>query len=187
MTNKLKGGILFQAAQMAGKMPEPKKEANDGDLSEEDLILQRAMQQVDQKHAEADEPPVEESVEEQNDDEVIVEADEDEKEPEANPNTDDKGLFGNRQIEFVQDVYYLPKELGGDKSQPVGLLTQKDLNNYVAFRKGDRLTFRYLKGDAGACTYEAKRNGHENFQCDFDWSDGLIQELIDESAAKLAE
>lgn len=99
--------------------------------------------------------------------------------------TDDKGLFGSRQIEFVQDVYHIPQKPAGDYTQPVGLLTQRDLTNYVAYRKGDRLTFRYASGDAGNNHYTARKNGQSDFTKEFDWSDGLIQELIDEGACKL--
>lgn len=97
----------------------------------------------------------------------------------------DKGLFGNRQIEFTQDVHYIPNKPSGDVSQPVGLLTQSDLNNYRYFHKGDRLSFRYKEGTSGACTYEAKKSGQSDYNCDFDWTDALIQELVDEGACKL--
>ena len=101
------------------------------------------------------------------------------------PDISDKGSFGNRQIEFVQEVYYIPDAPAGDHTQPVGLITQSDLNNYVIFRKNDRLTFRYKEGTSGSSNYEAKKNGQTDFATDFDWSDALIQELIDEGACKL--
>lgn len=97
----------------------------------------------------------------------------------------DKGQFGNRQVEFSQDVYYIPDAPAGDNSQPIGIITQSDLNNYVIFRKNDRLTFRYKEGTSGSCKYEAKKNGQSDYGCDFDWSDALIQELIDEGSCKL--
>lgn len=99
--------------------------------------------------------------------------------------TSDKGSFGNRQIEFIQDVYHIPEKPAADVSQPIGLLTQSDLANYIAFRKGELLTFRYHNGTAGACKYEAKKNGQNDYNCEYDWSDQLIQELIDEGACKL--
>lgn len=97
----------------------------------------------------------------------------------------DKGMFGGRQIEFVQEVYYVPKNPTGDVSQPIGILTQSDLNNYCIFRKNDRLSFKYESGDAGKGSYSAKKNGQEEYTTEFDWSDALIQELIDEGACKL--
>ena len=162
MNKKPKFDLLREAAKLAASMPSPVP-ARTETLSEEDAILANAIKVVEQKNATTST---------------------DGGAPAA-PNTDDKGVFGNRQIEFTQDVYHIPKNLSGDKSQPVGLLTQSDLTNYVVYRKGDRLTFRYRDGDAGACKYEAKRNGEEEYKCDFDWSDGLIQELIDEGASKL--
>lgn len=101
------------------------------------------------------------------------------------PVADDRGMFGGRQVEFAQEVYHVPDNPAGDETQPVGLLTQSDLNNYCVFRKGDRLTFRFTGGTSGACKYEAKKNGQADYTCEYDWSDALIQELIDEGACKL--
>jgi hypothetical protein len=101
------------------------------------------------------------------------------------PTNHDKGMFGNRQVEFTGDVYHIPSAPANDLSQPTGLLTQKDLTNYCVFRKNDRLTFKYVSGDAGNCQYEAKKNGHDTFSREYKWCDGLIQELIDEGACKL--
>lgn len=97
----------------------------------------------------------------------------------------DKGMFGGRQVRFKEEVYKIPETPAGDASQPVGILTKADLNNYTLFRKDDRLSFKYKEGTAGACCYTATRSGSgEEVDC-CDWTDGLIQELIDEGAIEL--
>lgn len=111
---------------------------------------------------------------------VMVEAEDD-----NDPAMSDKGMFGGRQVRFKQNVWKIPSAPAGDVSQPIGLLTQSDLDNYVAFRKDDRLTLKYKDGSAGSCCYVAKRNGSDTEVSEYEWSDGLIQELIDEGALEL--
>jgi len=109
------------------------------------------------------------------------------KNDEATPNSasHDKGMFGSRQCKFKQNVWKIPQKPTGDVSQPTGILTQSDLDNYVLYRKDDRLTFKYKSGSAGACVYTASRSGSGEEGGDIKWSDALIQELIDEGALEL--
>ena len=99
--------------------------------------------------------------------------------------TGDKGQYGSRQVEFKQDVYRIPETPTGDVSQPIGLLTQSDLNNYVLFKKGDRLTFKWVSGEAGTAKYDAVRNGDVSVDANIEWTDALIRELEDEGALTL--
>ncbi len=103
----------------------------------------------------------------------------------ADSDTTDKGLFGGRQIEFKQDVYRIPDKPSGDVSQPIGLLTQSDLNNYVLFKKGDRLSFKWKGGTSGQAVYDVVRNGDITVEANIEWSDPLIKELEDEGAISL--
>lgn len=108
-----------------------------------------------------------------------------EAEDEQGIDASDKGMFGGRQVRFKEEVYKMPQNPTGDASQPIGILTKSDLNNYVLFRKDDRLSFKYKEGTSGACCYEATRHGSgEEVDC-CEWSDALIQELIDEGAMEL--
>lgn len=97
----------------------------------------------------------------------------------------DKGTYGSRQVEFKQDVWRIPDKPSGDVSQPVGLLTQADLNNYVLFKKGDRLNFKWKSGTAGQAKYDAVRNGDVSVDANIVWTDALIRELEDEGALDL--
>lgn len=99
--------------------------------------------------------------------------------------SDNKGHFGGRSVSFKQDVYRIPEKPAGDHTQPVGLLTQSDLQNYVIFRAKDRLSFKYVSGTAGQCTYEYKKNGTDSFIRDIAFSDAVIQELVDDGALEL--
>lgn len=105
--------------------------------------------------------------------------------PEGSDDSTDKGLYGGRQVEFKQDVYRIPQTPSGDVSQPVGLLTMQDLNNYVLFKKGDRLNFKWKGGTSGQATYEVTRNGDVGIDVDIEWTDPLIRELEDEGAITL--
>lgn len=109
-----------------------------------------------------------------------------ENDDQQDPSSDvsDKGLFGGRRLVMKQSVWRLPKNPAGDESQPVGLLTQSDLDNYIYLHKGDRLSFKYKSGSSGACCYTVSKGAAE-FGADIEWSDALIQELIDEGAAEL--
>lgn len=98
---------------------------------------------------------------------------------------DNKGHFGGRSISFKQDVYRIPEKPSGDHTQPVGLITQSDLHNYVIFRKNDRITFKYESGTSGNCDYQYKKNGSDSFIDDIAFSDAVIQELIDDGACEL--
>jgi hypothetical protein len=137
---------------------------NEAIQSPEDLIVAQAMSKVNAK---------------------LGLVSEKENETSAPSEMSDKGMFGGRQAKFKQNVWKIPSAPAGDQSQPVGLLTQSDLDNYVAFRKDDRLTFTYKDGSAGACCYEAKRGGSDTQASEYEWTDGLIQELIDEGALEL--
>lgn len=97
----------------------------------------------------------------------------------------DKGTYGSRQVEFKQDVYRIPDKPAGDVSQPVGLLTQSDLSNYIIFKKGDRLNFKWKSGTAGQAKYDAVRNGDVSVDANIVWTDALIRELEDEGALDL--
>lgn len=105
--------------------------------------------------------------------------------PEGADDSTDKGLYGGRQVEFKQDVYRLPDNPSGDVSQPVGLLTMQDLNNYILFKKGDRLNFKWNGGTSGQATYDVTRNGGVGIDADVEWTDPLIRELEDEGAITL--
>lgn len=100
------------------------------------------------------------------------------------PDVSDKGLFGGRRVVMKQNIWRLPKNPAGDESQPVGILTQSDLDNYIYLHKGDRLSFKYKTGSTGACCYVVSKGAAE-FGSDIEWTDALIQELIDEGAAEL--
>ena len=156
-----KSSLLQQAAKIAATKPAIVQQQ----ISEQDRIYQQAVKKVIGT--------------------TVVEADESSEQDTKSTSSHDKGMFGNRQVDFLQDVYHVPQSPANDQTQPTGLLTQKDLNNYCVFRKGDRLTFNYVSGDAGNCHYEAKKNGQDKFSREFKWCDGLIQELIDEGACKL--
>ncbi len=115
----------------------------------------------------------------------ITEAERQEDAATPNSASHDKGMFGNRQVKFKQNVWKIPKKPAGDVSQPTGILTQSDLDNYVLYRKDDRLTFKYTEGSSGACCYSANRSGSGEENGNIKWTDALIQELIDEGALEL--
>lgn len=93
-----------------------------------------------------------------------------------------KGLFGNKQFDVKQELYLLPETLSGDHSQPMGLLTKKDLQQYVFFRSGDIISFEWEGSDGNVSQYKCTVNGSKSYVQDIDWTDLLIQELADEGA-----
>jgi len=92
----------------------------------------------------------------------------------------DKGMFGGKKMTFKSDVYKKPTD--GDISSRSGLITTADLHNHVGFRKGDTITFQWVRGEAGASTYSAKSNGQDATSDEIKWTDKLIRELVDEGA-----
>jgi hypothetical protein len=160
-------------------------------------LLQQAVNSITANPARYEKPVISSKIEESVEDRIFKEAvskvlGEDASTDKSDPSktfdmsSENKGHFGGRQITFKQDVYRLPEKPAGDHTQPVGLLTQSDLQNYVLFRKSDRLNFQYVSGTAGQCSYEYKKNGTDEYSSEIPFSDAVIQELIDDGACDLS-